>query len=351
MLGRRRPNVQKLARRGKAAAIVNALAYRDEIVDREGHVFDLGVDVRRQAATALAEIDAPEAFDALVDALEDEALSVRTAAAEALGARGDRRAVSDLAWVAASPDHRDAELRAAARQALGRLAATGTAELLSEALIERGGGMDEARAAMDEALAREGEGTARAVVNQAVDYFDRPEDERCARAKRVVDWVGPRAVPALIDVLEDPALRADAAAALGRIHDTRASEPLIALLGDSDPKVRAAAAQALGAIKDPRAVEALVAAAGDAEYEAREAAIAALEGMWSLAVISQLRARLAAQQEEGGARAADPELERALIELRALENGHPPSGRPRGELERVWRQGVRRLLGRPPSHP
>jgi HEAT repeat protein len=349
MLGRRRPNVQKLARRGKAARIVRALHYHDEIVDRAGRVFDLGVDVRRQAAGALAEVDAPDALDALVDALEDEAPSVRAAAAEALGARGDDCAVADLAWVAASPLEHDGSLRAAARQALGRLAAPGTAVLFTGALIDRGGGLDDAREAVEAALSREGDVAVRAVVEQALDYLACPGDEPYARAERVVDWVGRRAVPTLIAALGDAHTRAQAAAALGRLHDNSATEPLIELLRDSETDVRAAAARALGAIKDPSAVEALVAVARDPEYEVREAAMTALEGLWSVAVMSGPPERLVPQKDTRGEDPGDPSLERTIADLRSLEDRRAGPARSLEATESARRHGKRRLFGRPPE--
>jgi HEAT repeat protein len=349
MLGRRRPNVQKLARRGKAARIVRALRYHDEIVDRAGRVFDLGVDVRRQAAGALAELDAPEALDALVDALEDEAPSVRAAAAEALGARRDDCAVADLAWVAASPAESDGGLRAAARRALGRLEAPGTAKLFTGALIDRGGGMDDARETVEAALSREGEVAVRAVVEHALDYLACPGNEPCARAERVVDWVGRRAVPTLIAALGDAQTRGQAAAALGRIHDSRATEPLMEMLSDSEPDVRTAAARALGDIKDPSAVEALVAVARDPEYEVREAAMTALEGLWSVAVMSGPRERLADHQHTSGDDPVDPPPERSIVDLHSLEDGRAAPARFPQATESARRHGKRRLFGRPPE--
>jgi HEAT repeat protein len=341
--------VQKLARRGKTSHLLRALSYRDELTDRDGNVFDLGVDVRRQAAAALAEVDGPDVFDALVAALDDEAPSVRAAVAQALGTRGNARAVAALAWVAASPGERNGEPRVAARQALRQLGTPGTAELLAEALIERGGGFEEARETMEAALAREGEVAVRAVIELALDYLSPPSgNEHCARAERLVGWVGQQAVPTLIDALDDAGTRGAAATALGQLHDSRATKALIELLHEPEPEIRAAAARALGAIKDPRAVEALVAAAPDPEYEVREAAMEALEGLWSVAVMSELRGRLSAGLEGLGGEAGV--LERALLELRALQDGSAESPPVEGQAEGRRRHGVRGLFSRPPEH-
>jgi HEAT repeat protein len=56
-----------------------------------------------------------------------------------------------------------------------------------------------------------------------------------------------------------PAVRQQAAEALGQNGNPRAVEPLIAVLADPEPDVRTNAATALGQIKDPRALEPLLA--------------------------------------------------------------------------------------------
>lgn len=73
----------------------------------------------------------------------------------------------------------------------------------------------------------------------------------------------PRIISLLIEILlhdEKSENRAAAAAALGKIGDPSAVEPLIAALGDPDINVRQCAAGALGMLKDPGAIPPLVAA-------------------------------------------------------------------------------------------
>ncbi|MHC4863618.1 MAG: M56 family metallopeptidase [Planctomycetota bacterium] len=72
--------------------------------------------------------------------------------------------------------------------------------------------------------------------------------------------IGGPAVPAAIDGLShaDPAVRARAATALGKIRDGRAVEPLIGALNDSDAAVLRAAVWSLGMLADRRAVEPLL---------------------------------------------------------------------------------------------
>jgi HEAT repeat protein len=61
----------------------------------------------------------------------------------------------------------------------------------------------------------------------------------------------------------DVELRRNAADALAKFADPRATQPLIAALGDPDPLVRADAAMGLGALKSPQVVEPLVALLND----------------------------------------------------------------------------------------
>ena len=86
------------------------------------------------------------------------------------------------------------------------------------------------------------------------------------------------AVPALIAALRDsdPAVRREAAKSLGALKDDRAVSALIKSLGDGDTNVRFYAAYALGEIKDPRAGEALLRALSDPQWNVRDQAAWAL---------------------------------------------------------------------------
>lgn len=74
----------------------------------------------------------------------------------------------------------------------------------------------------------------------------------------------------------DSSIRRNAATALGRLKDARASAPLLNALEDEDHYVRKSAARALGQLKDPIAVEPLIAALRDKYYLVREEAALAL---------------------------------------------------------------------------
>jgi HEAT repeat protein len=89
-------------------------------------------------------------------------------------------------------------------------------------------------------------------------------------------------VPGLIKALgfkKDPAVRRDAAAALGQLGDSRAVEPLLAALSDVEPEVRASVAAALGLLGELSAVEPLIGALQDDDPSVRTAAALALGGL------------------------------------------------------------------------
>jgi HEAT repeat protein len=80
----------------------------------------------------------------------------------------------------------------------------------------------------------------------------------------------------LIKALQDAKLRRDAVVALGKIRDPRAVPSLIDTLQDPDPKVQQAAAVALGEISDTAAAQPLVDALKNRNLYVRQAAAEAL---------------------------------------------------------------------------
>jgi len=99
-----------------------------------------------------------------------------------------------------------------------------------------------------------------------------------------------RAVEPLIDALKDPNLYfwKAAAEALGKLGDMRAVEPLIVALKDADYRCRKSGAEALLKLADPRAIEPFIAALGDQEYEVRRIAAEALWKFGDLRAVEPL---------------------------------------------------------------
>lgn len=87
-----------------------------------------------------------------------------------------------------------------------------------------------------------------------------------------------RAVEPLIGALWDPdvTLKQHAADALGRLGDGRAVEPLLTMLGKQDGLIRLVAARALGELGDARAIQPLRAALADPDDWVRATAAEAL---------------------------------------------------------------------------
>lgn len=99
-------------------------------------------------------------------------------------------------------------------------------------------------------------------------------DNRSAAIQALGQIGDPAAVEILVDELEiSPAY---AAAALGRIGERRATEPLISVLQHDSWSARSAAAEALGRLGDPNAIDALREMENDPRPEVQRAAEAAL---------------------------------------------------------------------------
>jgi HEAT repeat protein len=281
MLPRRRPNVHKLVERQDTEGLVKALGYRDHIIDRHDRVYDLGAQVRRDAALALASAPGANGVDpgaALIRLLGDRASAVRSAAATALSARRDQRATAALIEAALTWDDPRYEIaRATAVDALIELDRAGSAAAFVTKLLE----MTEGRPGAREILARiidDGDDAARAAANVATAALSSGDPRLAERAAIVLTWLGPHGVGALIQALErQSAARMHAIRALGALRDVRATPPLVALLGDPDPHIREAVATALGELSDPRAAQPLVAAMEDSDQRVRQAALEATQ--------------------------------------------------------------------------
>ena len=95
----------------------------------------------------------------------------------------------------------------------------------------------------------------------------------------------------LLDLLADGdySVRANAAGALGYLHDLRAVEPLIQLFyEDADWLVRFSAAVSLGNLGDPRARKTLIDALDSPEVIVQQAAIAALGEVGAIEAIEKM---------------------------------------------------------------
>ncbi|MNY08643.1 PBS lyase HEAT-like repeat protein [compost metagenome] len=209
----------------------------------------------------------------------DDELQVKRSAAIGLGNLGLPSGIQPLLLAIQS---KDAELRTFAAEALAKIKAPETVEILTMALQ---GGPTMQLGAM-EALAMIGDpralgaleamvpasdpaieamrqaamatlGTADQQAHQAlVAQLTAPDAGLRARAVDSLAARGPAEFSHVVRALEDadPYVRARAAHALGSFADPGALEPLAQRLRDPDALVRSAAAEALGTIGDPRAI-------------------------------------------------------------------------------------------------
>jgi HEAT repeat protein len=190
--------------------------------------------VRSNAARALGQLGSPQAVQPLINALKDQTGPVRYMAAGALARLDDNRAVPPL--VAALNDD-DWRVRDRAAKALGLLNDSRAVCPLINALGDKDGRVRE-------------------------------------RATEALHHLSASTFDSLINALlcENGYIRAGAVKLLGMMGDSRAVEPLIAILGDENDSVRSAAAESLGRLKNDRTVELLKAALKDNNEQIRRGA-------------------------------------------------------------------------------
>ncbi len=300
---------------------------------------DADASVRLAAAQALGERGDTAAINALLAALRrDTSRDVRLAAAHALGEIEDARAVPGL--LAALREERDREVRHQVVWALGEIESADAVDGLGAALrgetdreirrlivwalgeIESAEAVPQLAALLrdpDEELRRQavwalGEIESPAAVDPLVAMLGQ---ERVVETREMIVWAlgeieDRRAAPALEAALRDTsvAIRRKAAWALGELDDLRAAPAgLISALRDADVEVRRAAAHALGEIEDPASVPGLVGALRDGDLDVRRGVVAALGEIRSTAAIEALVVAL---------RDEDPEIRR--LAAQALGN-------------------------------
>jgi len=261
-----RPDIEKLRARGNVDALIKALQHRDWTI-------------RQAAVVALQQIGDPRAVDALVAALQDQTFNVQRSAATALGFIGTQQDDATLRARVVGPlvdtlQKADGKLRAAAAEALHKFGWQPNGDELWVAYWIGRGQWDQCveigAPAIEPLIASlsDWDASIRRSAATALGQIGSGLDNAELRA-RVVD--------ALSSLLDNEDVCQDVARALGEIGDSRATEPLIAVLESPYSSARGNAARALGDIGDVRAAAPLVRAAFSDHNEAvREAAATAL---------------------------------------------------------------------------
>jgi HEAT repeat protein len=205
----------------------------------------------------------------------------RAFAAELLGRVGSAKAVLALLETVQATQTEDSDVREIALRALARIADPGAVGPLVDALSEAEVWLAPRIA---DILTRHGD----LVVDPLIALLgEANRNPARAWAANVLGEIrAPRAFPALVRALDDPAdeVRAKSATALGRLGDSRAVSHLLDhLLTDPAPFVRARIASTLGQFHGPEVVDRLVRALGDSAWWVRMRGVEALEQIGSVA--------------------------------------------------------------------
>ncbi|HEV8361919.1 MAG TPA: HEAT repeat domain-containing protein [Gemmatimonadaceae bacterium] len=211
----------------------------------------------------------------LVSALKDDDEGVRLAAVEAISSRRERSVVPDLIAVLDDPA---VPVRRAVAQALSQMPDPRAIAALLQAL--RTDTDAEVRALAAEALGNIDDASAAPGLTAAL------RQERVPQVRRKIVWAlaeieSPSAAASLAEALrdDDAEVRAYAIYGLGNIHAKSSAPQIIPLLRDSNSDVRSKAAWALGEMKIIDALDELMAALNDRDADVRQQIVNALSSM------------------------------------------------------------------------
>ena len=280
--------MRRLVKIGAPAAPVLRVALKRA----EGKEDDEAVRVRRAAVEILGALADGESRGLLESLLENDAdVLVRNAAAQALGRVADLASLKALARAVAFDDSDYVCLRAIESLCglAGKIATISEGEE-RDAEMKRfvEGALPALRGALDddsvdvrlEAVKAAGrlrdQGAAPAVSGL---LRDENQSIREFAAKALGEIANPSAVPYLVEALNDDVkdVRMRVGFALGALGDTRAVPGLISVLGDADRDLRLVAAHGLGNLRDGRAIGPLVGVLDDASRSVVNAARESLE--------------------------------------------------------------------------
>lgn len=288
------------------------------VVQQAAHALDsLEANERKAAIQTLAQMQHPAARDALAEAITHPVLDVRVAAAEALAAAKDVRAIPGLfdairnrlyykviddfqsfdedaapALLQALNDADENDLvREAAAWTLGRMRYAAAFPALVSTL--HGASAPKLRAAALGTLGSLGDPAANTWFIEALadrDSYVRRAAIAALRKSELTEDLKARAVAGFCQALRDGEsdVRREAAEALVEMHNAAATPVLLEALRDMDSPVRSQAAAALGAIGDACAVGALIAAMRTHDSTTSQNAAAALARIGGEAAMSAL---------------------------------------------------------------
>ena len=351
LLPRRAPRIDKLQKNGDVEGLRAALDYAGSSDDETGGVWTLPANSRAEATAALATFDGAVVEEGLGHALMDPDARVRATALDRISQRENPVAVEPLLegiilWP--YPDEYEALEKALAT--LVGWAPPGIAQSYVQMLLVPGAPeLDERHEDALGALTGAdpaGEAAEAQVADQLVAQLDEPATAaQTERVHTILGWLGDSGADAALRRLESGTAGPAVVRAAGSIRDSRAVEPLVALIGSSEVATRAAAATALGQLNDTRAVQALTAATQDPSHVVRAAASDALNTMGVAAVIVGVATVMRETLRELGTGEAAPSA--APQTLAPSAGNSLPPGEVEPQAPPTWAQeALARLLKR-----
>lgn len=233
---------------------------------------DADPKVRSRAAWALPCTGGKDAVPALMAALKDSSLEVRKEAAKSLGELNDGRAVKALLEFINTPED---TFRYEVNRALESLAYHATTQMVSKYrtaslpvrlyIVSLYHGIQDLEA-----------------VPMLMEALEDDSSKIRAKAAEALGWLRAEgAAEALLKALKDSesCVRAEATEALGNIRDKRAINALMAVLDDKDEDVRSRAVSSLAALAGRDAIGVFKKALEDENEKVRSAGLRALSGI------------------------------------------------------------------------
>lgn len=283
--------MRRMARKADVAGLTQAARVRELKRMATGSMLDVTWERRAASLRALAELEDPEAEQALISALDDPVPPVRQTAVDQLSARATATALPELAYRCATWSDPADEIRIGALGRLRERADVPVARRYVEGLL--GADSPFPPDEQDEATILEFVDADPAIMGELVallvEQLGSVDRERTRRAEQVLGLLGDPAVPAVEDAARLDGAGAGAARVLAQIGEERSLDTLKEILAHgATAEERREAALALTALRTPLAIEPLMHATRDAKRIVRDAALAGLDSYGTMATVAMI---------------------------------------------------------------
>ena len=354
---------ERFVARAEARPLIEALEGLDEQVRAAGErtihadtAEDLGLGVLREAARsdnenirkiaalALARFGDEPSRRNLAQLLADESPVVRQAAIMTAGVFDDEESVAGVIALLNNSDE-EPEVRRTAVLVLGRSRHPAASAALEQAVKDPGPEIRRfaVKALANMEVAEEISSSTETLCNALSDDLPAIRANAADALGKLADF---RAADSLSEALADAdaVVRNKAAIALARLGDMRGMSALIAQLNEAGPG-RPEATEALGNFSDPGAVNALVGALNDHDPSVRLAAVEALHKIGETQAVGVLRARAKGEKEPTVAKAIEAAIAGLESKLQRGPEGEQAQAEPSPDEEQgAGEEGTYRKL-------